>query len=109
MQGRVRRDERVEIPDHPVYPKESCRPVPIYRKAHHLASIVDGVAARGDRRKGSWKRAKVLHTCCLGPYEGVNCPVGKLRCPDDFSQIIDAASSIEHRIIRITQSPQVPG
>ena len=57
MQRRIRRDEGVEVPDHLVFPVESSRPFPVYRKANHLPPIVNCVTARGYGREGPGKRS----------------------------------------------------
>src|ERR1700741_4805672 len=107
MQWRVRREERVQVRDHVVPPEESSRPVSVYRKAHYLVSVVDGVTARGYRHKGARKRADVPHASCFLPQKGVSSTVGILRRSDDLPAIIDAARSIELRVVRVSEGAEV--
>ena len=64
MQRRVCGDEGVEIPDHLVFPEESGRPVPVYRKANHLTPIVNRCHS-----KGLWsRRPREVFQCLASPF-----------------------------------------
>jgi hypothetical protein len=92
---RVLRNEFIEVHRNFVLPDEGAEvEIRVYRKTNHLASIVNGVTAGGDRHDGPGERAEVMYSCLLGPQEGVKGAVLRLRIPDHFTSVIDASSNV---------------
>ena len=93
----------------PSFHRKAVVSVGVDRKAHYLAPVVDGSAATGNGRESPGERADVVHARRLGPQEGVNGAIRKLRRSDHITPVIDAGCIIGRGVLLVPERPKITG